>query len=99
MQPHHVLQLVRGHPSLALALALHHLFHLLHLLRLQRCGRFLGVAGVRGWQGRRRKLGLGLGLLEQLRQHVGGLALLRKKARCRSSDVLGNCSRGVLATF
>ena len=36
--------------------------------------------------------------LEQLRNHVGGLALLSKKARHRSSNVLGNRSSSILAT-
>ena len=44
-------------------------------------------------------MGLGLGLqLVELRNHLAESALLRKKARHRSSDFLGNCSSDVLAT-
>ena len=42
---------------------------------------------------------LGMGLLEQLREQLLRLELLREKGRQRSRDVLGDCSSGVLATF
>ena len=53
--------------------------------------------------GQGRCLWLGLSLSRSLAHHLGeqlrGAALLKQKAQPRSSDVLGNCSSGALATF